>query len=334
MMGLTRKQSESRFERAMSFAGLEGFESMKLRNYSSGMKVRLAFAIMVEVDGDVMMIDEVLAVGDSAFQRKSRDIFQNYKDRGKTVILVSHQMTAIQELCDRVLLLEGGRIERIGDPYDCARRYSELAISGTPSRDEHLSDDVYYPVNLADIWIGDLQGDTTPIVSEPRNRLHLHAVIETKEEIENASFRLEIRNQNRARIFSPPGTDLNGGERLPAGERLHVEATIENRLTPDVYYLSCAVNRRDEGGNDKAVSDAKSIRLRDPRRPLPRPGPPVARSTRCTIEDLGTRPTRARRSGQRRLMTTSPRPRPSRSERSAAQPRSAGRRSASCSSCG
>jgi hypothetical protein len=89
-------------------------------------------------------------------------------------------------------------------------------------------------------------------------------MIETKEEIENASFRLEVRNQNRARIFSPMGTDLNGGERLPAGERLHVEATIENRLTPDVYYLSCAVNRRDEGGNDKAVSDAKSIQFAIP----------------------------------------------------------------------
>ena len=258
MMGLTRKQSEARFERAMSFAGLQGFESMKLRNYSSGMKVRLAFAIMVEVDGDVMMIDEVLAVGDSAFQRKSRDIFQNYKDRGKTVILVSHQMTAIQELCDRVMLLEGGRIERIGDPYECARRYSELAISGTPTRDEILSDDVYYPVNLADIWIGDLQGDTTPIVSESEE-LHLHAVIETKEAIENATFRFEIRNQNRARIFSPPATDLRGGERIEAGERLHIEATIENRLTPDVYSLHCAVNRRDEGDNDKALSDAKSI---------------------------------------------------------------------------
>ncbi len=108
MMGLTTKQAEARFERAMSFAGLEGFETMKLRNYSSGMKVRLAFAIMVEVDGDVMMIDEVLAVGDSAFQRKSGDVFQRYKEQGKTVILVSHQMTSIQELCDRVLLLEGG----------------------------------------------------------------------------------------------------------------------------------------------------------------------------------------------------------------------------------
>jgi ABC-type polysaccharide/polyol phosphate transport system ATPase subunit/glycosyltransferase involved in cell wall biosynthesis len=258
MMGLTKKQSEARFERAMSFAGLQGFESMKLRNYSSGMKVRLAFAIMVEVDGDVMMIDEVLAVGDSAFQRKSRDIFQNYKDRGKTVILVSHQMTAIQELCDRVMLLEGGHIERIGDPYECARRYSELAISGTPTRDEHLSGDVYHPVNLADIWIGDLQGDTTPIVSEA-DELRLNAVIETKEAIENATFRFEIRNQNRARIFSPPATDLHGGERIEAGERIHVEATIENRLTPDVYSLHCVVNRRDEGDNDRALSDAKSI---------------------------------------------------------------------------
>jgi ABC-2 type transport system ATP-binding protein len=263
MMGLTRKQAESRFERAMSFAGLEGFESMKLRNYSSGMKVRLAFAIMVEVDGDVMMIDEVLAVGDSAFQRKSFSIFQSYKQREKTVILVSHQMTAIQELCDRVLLLEGGRIERIGDPDVCARRYSELAVAGKPSREEHLADDIHHPVEIADLWIGDLQGDTSPIV-EPSESIHLHAVIETKEEIENASFRLEVRNQNRARIFSPGGTDLNGGERLPAGERLHVEATIENRLTPDVYYLSCAVNRRDEGGNEKAVSDAKSIQFAIP----------------------------------------------------------------------
>ncbi len=84
-------------------------------------------------------------------------------------------------------------------------------------------------------------------------------MIETQEEIENPSFRFEIRNRNRARIFSPLPTDLNGGERLAAGERLHIEATIENRLTPDVYILSCAVNQRTDGGNDKAVSDAKSI---------------------------------------------------------------------------
>jgi ABC-type polysaccharide/polyol phosphate transport system ATPase subunit/glycosyltransferase involved in cell wall biosynthesis len=256
MMGLTQKQSEARFERAMAFAGLEGFETMKLRNYSSGMKVRLAFAIMVEVDGDVMMIDEVLGVGDSAFQRKSRDIFSDYKRRGKTVILVSHQMTAVQELCDRVLLLEGGRIERIGDPAECARRYSELAVAGRPAREEHLAEEVHYPARIADLWIGDLQGDTSPIV-EPSDDIRLHAVIEADEDIDDACFRFEIRNRNRARIFSPASTDLNGG-RLAAGDRVHLQATVENRLTPDTYILSCAVNRR-EGGTERAVSDAKSI---------------------------------------------------------------------------
>ena len=241
----------------MAFAGLEGFETMKLRNYSSGMKVRLAFAIMVEVDGDVMMIDEVLGVGDSAFQRKCRDVFQNYKRRGKTVILVSHQMTAIQELCDRALLLEGGRIERIGDPDECARRYSELAVAGTPAREEHLSDEeVHYPTRIADLWIGDLQGDPSPLV-EPSEEIRVHAVIEADEDVEDACFRFEIRNENRARIFSPPSIDLSGGK-LNAGDRIHLEAAVENLLTPDAYILSCAVNRR-QGGTERAVSDAKSI---------------------------------------------------------------------------
>ena len=199
------------------------------------------------------------------------------------------------------MLLEGGRIERIGDPYECARRYSELAISGTPARDEILSDDVYHPVNLADIWIGDLQGDTTPIVSESEE-LRLHAVIETKEAIEKATFRFEIRNQNRARIFSPPATDLRGGERIEAGERLHIEAMVENRLTPDVYSLHCAVNRRDEGDNDKALSDAKSIDFAIPGDRYRGQGL-LSLESSVHIEDTGQGRLRAP-GGAARLMTT------------------------------
>ena len=134
MLGLSRREARARFDDVIAFAELEEFVDLKLKNYSSGMLVRLAFATAIQVDTEILLIDEVLAVGDSAFQRKSYKIFQSYKDRGKTVILVSHQMTAIQELCDRVLLLDGGRIERIGDPDACARRYSELAVAGKPSR--------------------------------------------------------------------------------------------------------------------------------------------------------------------------------------------------------
>ena len=124
-------------------------------------------------------------------------------------------------------------------------------------------------------------------------------MIETKEEIENASFRFEIRNENRARIFSPPGTDLNGGERIAAGERLHVEATIENRLTPDVYYPELR-------GQPPRRGRQRQGRVRRRSRSSSRsPGTATAARASCrskhavTIEDLGNAEHRARRSGQR-----------------------------------
>jgi energy-coupling factor transporter ATP-binding protein EcfA2 len=247
----------------MDFAGLEGFETMKLKNYSSGMKVRLAFAIMVEADGDVMMIDEVLAVGDSNFQRKSREIFQGYKEAGKTVILVSHQMTSIKELCDRVLLLEGGRIERIGDPEEATRRYSELAVSGALTREQRAGA-ARRPkfATIADLWLGELQGDPSPVV-DAGDEIRLHAVVETTRDIDDPHFRFEIRNENRARIFSPESAPLADGSTLNAGERIHVQATIENKLSPGTYILSCALNRRREG-REVAASDVSSIEFAVP----------------------------------------------------------------------
>jgi ABC-type polysaccharide/polyol phosphate transport system ATPase subunit/glycosyltransferase involved in cell wall biosynthesis len=264
MMGLTAKEAAARFDKVMAFAGLEGFETMKLKNYSSGMKVRLAFAIMVEADGDVMMIDEVLAVGDSGFQRKSREIFRRYKEQGKTVILVSHQMTSISELCDRAMLLEGGRIDRIGDPEDATRRYSELAVAGALTREQRAGAAKRPELaRIADLWLGDLQGDTSPVV-DPGEEIRLHAVIEATRDVEDPCFRFEIRNQNRARIFSPESAPLNGDRgRLAAGERVHVHAAIENKLTPGGYILSCAVNRRGEG-REIAVSDVSSIEFAVP----------------------------------------------------------------------
>lgn len=264
MMGLSQRQAADRFEQVIEFAELEGFETMKLRNYSSGMKIRLAFAIMVEADGDVMMIDEVLAVGDTGFQRKCSEVFRRYKEQGKTVILVSHQMTSIKELCDRVMLLEGGHIERIGDPDEATLRYSELAVAGTPARPLRTGgaplktpDDAM----IADVWIGAANGERTPVVpaSEP---IRIHAVIEAEEAIEDPCFRFEIRNENRARIFSPPSSPLNG-DRLDAGQRVQVEATIENKLTPGTYILSCALNRRSKG-KEIGASAVRSVEFAVP----------------------------------------------------------------------
>ena len=262
-MGLTRKQAESRFERAMSFAGLEGFESMKLRNYSSGMKVRLAFAIMVEIDGDVMMIDEVLAVGDTAFQRKSARDLQELQGSRE-----DRDPRQPSDDGDSGALRSGASIG--GWAYRAGRRSGGLraAIFGARGRGQAVPRGALHRRHLLS------GGNRGPLDRRPAGG---HFPDRRALGIDPPPCGDRDQGGDRECLLPPrdpkpePGADLlasghrpNGGERLPAGERMHVEATIENRLTPDVYFLSCAVNRRDEGDNDRAVSDAKSIEFAIP----------------------------------------------------------------------
>ena len=110
MLGLTPREARKRFDSVIEFAELEEFKDLKLKNYSSGMHVRLAFSVAIQVDADILMIDEVLAVGDAAFQQKCFDVFNDLRERGSTIIFVTHDMGALQRFCDRALLLErGGR---------------------------------------------------------------------------------------------------------------------------------------------------------------------------------------------------------------------------------
>src|ERR1700759_4180551 len=110
MLGLSRKEARERFDDILAFAELEEFVDLKLKNYSSGMYVRLAFATAVQVDADILLIDEVLAVGDAAFQQKCFDEFRRLHEAGRTVLFVTHDMGSVQRYCDRVLLLDQGRV--------------------------------------------------------------------------------------------------------------------------------------------------------------------------------------------------------------------------------
>ena len=126
MLGLSRKQARERFDDIIAFAELEEFVDLKLKNYSSGMYVRLAFAIAVQVDADILLIDEVLAVGDAAFQQKCFDEFDRLHDAGRTILFVTHDMGAVERFCDRAMLLERGEVVDIGDPASIARQYNQL----------------------------------------------------------------------------------------------------------------------------------------------------------------------------------------------------------------
>jgi ABC-type polysaccharide/polyol phosphate transport system ATPase subunit len=130
LMGLTRRQVAERFDSILAFSGLERFVDQQLKNYSSGMLLRLAYSVAIQVPFDVLLVDEALAVGDAEFQQKCLDTFDDMRSAGKTVVLVSHDLGAIESLCDQALLLRHGMIEAIGDPTEVIDVYQAREAVG------------------------------------------------------------------------------------------------------------------------------------------------------------------------------------------------------------
>lgn len=132
LLGFTHKQVASMYNEIVSFAELEKFMDQKLKNYSSGMQVRLAFSIAIRAKSDILVLDEVLAVGDEAFQRKCNDYFDKIKrDKDQTVILVTHSMEAVKKYCNKAILIKGGDVIAQGDPQEIANEYTlENVVDG------------------------------------------------------------------------------------------------------------------------------------------------------------------------------------------------------------
>jgi ABC-2 type transport system ATP-binding protein len=135
MMGLSPAEARGRYDEIIEFAELREFEELKLRNYSSGMRARLGFAVMTHVDADILLFDEVLAVGDAGFQRRCAETFERLHAEGRTGVLVTHSMDALSEHCDTAVLIEGGRIVASGDPVAVGERYESLLApaAGVPA---------------------------------------------------------------------------------------------------------------------------------------------------------------------------------------------------------
>src|ERR1700761_1154972 len=123
MLGLSPREARRRVDSVIEFAELQEFKDLKLKNYSSGMQVRLAFSVAIQVAADILMIDEVLAVGDANFQQKCFDVFNDLRDQGKTIILVTHDMGQMQRFCHRAMLMERGNQICLGEAHEVAERY-------------------------------------------------------------------------------------------------------------------------------------------------------------------------------------------------------------------
>ena len=149
LLGFSRSEIDEIYDDIVEFAELEDFMDQKLKNYSSGMQVRLAFSVAIQARGDILVLDEVLAVGDEAFQRKCDDFFSKIKkDPTKTVVLVTHSMDSVKKYCNKAILIKDGKIIVSGDKDDVADRYTLDNLS-TPSDAGEASEDEY-PTGLSE----------------------------------------------------------------------------------------------------------------------------------------------------------------------------------------
>ena len=126
LLGFSNEEMDKMYNDIWKFAELGDFQDQKLKNYSSGMQVRLAFSIAIRAQGNILLLDEVLAVGDAAFQQKCNNYFSKLKDDNQTVILVTHSMENVRKFCTRAILIENGEIIKDGDPNEIADAYTKL----------------------------------------------------------------------------------------------------------------------------------------------------------------------------------------------------------------
>ena len=131
LLGLSRRELDARFDDIVGFAELERFVDQKLKNYSSGMLVRLAYSIAIQVDFDILLLDEVLAVGDESFQKKCFETFRRFRADEKTIVLVTHALETVEEFADRALLLMNGKVQASGSPDQVIATYLERVTAGT-----------------------------------------------------------------------------------------------------------------------------------------------------------------------------------------------------------
>jgi ABC-type polysaccharide/polyol phosphate transport system ATPase subunit len=250
MMGLTPAQARDRFDDIVGFAELEQFVDLKLKNYSSGMQVRLAFATMVQSDADVMLIDEVLAVGDASFQEKCFAVFDRLRSEGKTIVLVTHDMRLVDRFCDRAMVIHDGRIDSVGDPDRIAQRYLDLNFVGAP--DERPGEGAPARASIDDVWLADLQGRR--LESAPYGEtVDLVAEIVAAQDLEDIEVRAWVENELGTRVFAASTLEFGRVVRIAAGERRLLRVRFDNKLVSDAYHVGVVVRSRADQAQVHAV---------------------------------------------------------------------------------
>jgi ABC-type polysaccharide/polyol phosphate transport system ATPase subunit len=235
MLGLSPREARKRYDSVIDFAELREFEDLKLKNYSSGMYVRLAFSVAIQVDADLLLIDEILAVGDAAFQQKCFDVFNRMRDEGKTIIFVTHDMGALNRFCHRALLLERGEQVYIGDPQEVGDRYLEINFGRDPEASGSVEARGDGDARVLEAWVEDEHGERQAAVPQGR-RLTLRARVSFMVDVEDPQASVYVHNdEHKAVLVASTVIDYERSGRFRSGEQAVFSFSFDNVLAPGRY---------------------------------------------------------------------------------------------------
>ncbi len=237
LLGFNRKQMNAMYEKIVEFAELERFMDQKLKNYSSGMQVRLAFSIAIRAQSDILLIDEVLAVGDASFQQKCFDVFAELKKQGTTIVLVTHDMSSVLRFCDRAMLIHNSRIIKTGKPTETAEAYLELNYENTEKQrtDQKVTIDADKPHITEVVLTGNKKsGDKTFKTGE---KVALAIKYENPHKVP-MHFGFQIFNDAGVHCFGA-NTKIDG-KSARSDPKGTTEVSFNAVLLPDSYYINVA----------------------------------------------------------------------------------------------
>ena len=207
ILGMGRKEIAARFDEIVEFSGLGDFIDSPVKTYSSGMYVRLAFAVAINVDPELLLIDEILAVGDVAFQKKCMEKFVDFRTQGRTLVLVTHDPYTVREFCDRAIWLDHGVVRRDGDPADVVDEYTEtmLGAETTDGAESSRRGDGRIKVTRTELLVGGVPVDRFRNGDDVTIRLHWEA----EQPVAKPVFSVTIASLAGATLTAPSTRDVD-----------------------------------------------------------------------------------------------------------------------------
>lgn len=241
LIGFSRKEMEMMYDDIVSFAELERFMDQKLKNYSSGMQVRLAFSIAIKANTDILVLDEVLAVGDAAFQRKCFDYFMQLKKNKKTVVLVTHDMGAVRQYCDRAIMIEKSKIVHAGTPEEIAQAYQRLFVDEADTKRKNKKTNQPLDVKNEDRWGNGKIRVENASFSIVDDEIILECMYHAQESVEPPVFGFSVYNPTGINIIeSNTKKDRIQTTSMKKGDKVTMIWTIPNIFASGNYDVSFA----------------------------------------------------------------------------------------------